>query len=189
MEIEAHDPHHRPRQTFRTRGSHTTRSACSGGTVLGISSVAPAYALTATIGILVAEAGEKMSGDDHRRIPADVLRRLRLPRAEQGGPGLRDVVHLDDQGVRPVRRLDRRWAAILATVIVLSNLAGVAVQFFYQFFGDRVRATTIDRRPVGEQTDQRAHLRGLPGGRHLRSPTAASPPPSRCSSSWSASRW
>jgi amino acid transporter len=31
-----------------------------GGTVLGISSVAPAYALTATIGILVAEAGTKM---------------------------------------------------------------------------------------------------------------------------------
>ena len=28
------------------------------------------------------------------------------------------------------------WAAVLATVIVLSNLAGVAVQFFYQFFGD-----------------------------------------------------
>ena len=28
------------------------------------------------------------------------------------------------------------WAAIMATVIVLSNLAGVAVQFFYQFLGD-----------------------------------------------------
>jgi amino acid transporter len=28
------------------------------------------------------------------------------------------------------------WAAVLATVIVLSNLAGVAVQFFYQFLGD-----------------------------------------------------
>jgi Amino acid permease len=28
------------------------------------------------------------------------------------------------------------WTAVLATVIVLSNLAGVAVQFFYQFFGD-----------------------------------------------------
>jgi amino acid transporter len=28
------------------------------------------------------------------------------------------------------------WAAVLATVIVLSNLAGVAVQFFYQFIGE-----------------------------------------------------
>jgi amino acid transporter len=27
------------------------------------------------------------------------------------------------------------WAAVLATVIVLSNLTGVAVQFFYQFLG------------------------------------------------------
>jgi amino acid transporter len=28
------------------------------------------------------------------------------------------------------------WAAVLATAIVLSNLAGVAVEFFYQFLGD-----------------------------------------------------
>ena len=34
------------------------------------------------------------------------------------------------------------WAAILATVIVLSNLAGVAVQFFYQFLGDLVQTPT-----------------------------------------------
>ena len=35
------------------------------------------------------------------------------------------------------------WAAILATVIVLSNLAGVAVQFFYQFFGQVFKNDTI----------------------------------------------
>ena len=27
------------------------------------------------------------------------------------------------------------WAAVVATIIVLSNLAGVAVQFLYQFIG------------------------------------------------------
>ena len=42
------------------------------------------------------------------------------------------------------------WAAIMATVIVLSNLAGVAVQFFYQFLGD-VFNNADDRRPVEEQ--------------------------------------
>ena len=58
------------------------------------------------------------------------------------------------------------WAAILATVIVLSNLAGVAVQFFYQFLGDLV-GHRRDRRPVGEPADQRAHLPGLHRARDL----------------------
>ena len=35
------------------------------------------------------------------------------------------------------------WAAILATAIVLSNLAGVAVEFFYQFLGDAFGSKTI----------------------------------------------
>ena len=35
------------------------------------------------------------------------------------------------------------WAAVLATVIVLSNLAGVAVQFFYQFVGDLVGSESV----------------------------------------------
>ena len=56
------------------------------------------------------------------------------------------------------------WAAVLATVIVLSNLAGVAVQFFYQFIGDLIEQR-IHRRAVGEQTGQRGHLPGLPGDR------------------------
>ena len=42
------------------------------------------------------------------------------------------------------------WAAILATVIVLSNLAGVAVQFFYQFLGDLFGSESLGR-AVGEQ--------------------------------------
>ena len=35
------------------------------------------------------------------------------------------------------------WTAVLATVIVLSNLAGVAVQFTYQFVGDLVGSDYI----------------------------------------------
>ena len=44
------------------------------------------------------------------------------------------------------------WAAILATVIVLSNLAGVAVAFFYQFLGELTGSDDIgtlwENRPV-----------------------------------------
>jgi len=35
------------------------------------------------------------------------------------------------------------WAAVLATIIVLSNLAGVAVQFLYQFIGSAVNSEMI----------------------------------------------
>ena len=42
------------------------------------------------------------------------------------------------------------WAAVMATVIVLSNLAGVAVQFFYQFIGD-----LIDTGAIGDLWENR----------------------------------
>ena len=35
------------------------------------------------------------------------------------------------------------WAAVVACVIVLSNLAGVAVQFFYQFIGSAANSEMI----------------------------------------------
>ena len=60
MQIEAHDPHHQPEADLQDKGLSHDAVGLLGGTVLGISSVAPACALTATIGILVSEAGEKM---------------------------------------------------------------------------------------------------------------------------------
>ena len=44
-------------------------------------------------------------------LPPDVPRGLRLPGAQPGRARLRHVVHLDDQGLRPVRRLDVRLGA------------------------------------------------------------------------------
>ena len=61
MTIEAHDPHHQPEADLQGKGLAGNSVGLLGGTVLGISSVAPAYALTATLGILVAEAGSKMA--------------------------------------------------------------------------------------------------------------------------------
>ena len=60
MKIETHDPHHQIEADLQDKGLSHGAVGLLGGTVLGISSVAPAYALTATIGILVSEAGSKM---------------------------------------------------------------------------------------------------------------------------------
>ena len=47
-------------------------------------------------------------GHADRVVPADALHRLRVPRAEQGRPGLRHHVHLDGARVRAAGRLDGR---------------------------------------------------------------------------------
>ena len=61
MQIEAHDPHHQAEADLQDKGLSHNSVGVLGSVILGISSVAPAYALTATIGILVSEAGAKMS--------------------------------------------------------------------------------------------------------------------------------
>src|SRR5580704_16390471 len=47
-------------------------------------------------------------GHAHRVVPADAVHRGRLPRAEQGRPGLRHHVHLDGPRIRAADRLDGR---------------------------------------------------------------------------------
>jgi len=61
MQIEAHDPHHAAESDLQDKGLSHNSIGVVGSVVLGISSVAPAYALTATIGILVSQAGSKMA--------------------------------------------------------------------------------------------------------------------------------
>ena len=107
------------------------------------------------------------AGDDHRRIPADVLRRLRLPRIQQGRTRLRDVVHLDHQGVRPLRRLARRLGGGPGdhhrAVQPRRRRRAVLLPIHRRSVRQRSH-----RRAVGEQTGQRGHLPGLPGDRHRR---------------------
>jgi amino acid transporter len=136
MQIEAHDALHRPEIDLQDKGLSHNAVGLLGGTVLGISSVAPAYALTATIGILVAEAGTKMpvviiAGFLPMFFAAYAYREL-----NKVAPDCGTSFTWTTKAFGPYIGWLGGWAAVLATVIVLSNLAGVAVQFFYQFFGD-----------------------------------------------------
>ena len=107
-----------------------------GSVVLGISSVAPAYALTATIGLLVTEVGNKMAvviiaGFLPMFFAAYAYRELNKVMPDCG-----TSFTWTTKAFGPYVGWIGGWAAILATAIVLSNLAGVAVEFFYQFLGD-----------------------------------------------------
>jgi amino acid transporter len=136
MTIEAHDPRHLPEADLQDKGLSHNAVGLIGGTVLGVSSVAPAYALTATIGILVAEAGTKMpviiiAGFLPMFFAAYAYREL-----NKVAPDCGTSFTWTTKAFGPYIGWLGGWAAVLATVIVLSNLAGVAVQFFYQFVGD-----------------------------------------------------
>jgi amino acid transporter len=143
MQIQAHDPHHQIEADLQDKGLSHNAVGLFGGTILGISSVAPAYALTATIGILVAEAGTKVAvviiaGFLPMFFAAYAYREL-----NKVAPDCGTSFTWTTKAFGPYVGWLGGWAAVLATVIVLSNLAGVAVQFFYQFIGDLTGSETI----------------------------------------------
>ena len=156
LHAEQHDPHHLAEADLVDKGLNEGAVGLFGGTILGISSVAPAYALTATVGILVAEAGAKMpfiimAGFVPMFFAAYAYREL-----NKVAPDCGTSFTWTTKAFGPYIGWLGGWAAILATVIVLSNLAGVAVQFFYQFLGDLVDTASIsslwENRPVNVLT-------------------------------------
>ena len=143
LHAEQHDPRHQAEADLVDKGLTEGAVGLFGGTVLGISSVAPAYALTATVGILVAEAGAKMpviiiAGFLPMFFAAYAYREL-----NKVAPDCGTSFTWTTKAFGPWVGWLGGWVAILATVIVLSNLAGVAVQFFYQFMGDVLDNATV----------------------------------------------
>ncbi len=107
-----------------------------GSIVLALSSVAPAYALTATLGPTVTEVGVQMPavfliGFLPMLLVAYAYRSLnqRIPDA---GTSFTWTV----KAFGPHIGWLCGWGLVIATIIVLSNLAGVAVTFFYLLLGE-----------------------------------------------------
>jgi len=140
---EAHELHHAAETDLHEKGLSRNSVGVLGSTILGISSVAPAYCLTATIGILVTQAGHKMAvviiaGFLPMFFAAYAYRELNKVMPDCG-----TSFTWTSKAFGPYVGWLGGWAAILATAIVLSNLAGVAVQFFYQFLGDLFRSRSL----------------------------------------------
>ncbi len=136
MEIQAHDPHHEIEHDLQEKGLAQNSVGLLGGIILAISCVAPAYTLTATIGLLGMEAGAQIpaifiGGFLPMFFAAYAYREL-----NRVAPDCGTSFTWTTKAFGPYIGWLGGWAAILATVIVISNLAGVAVQFFYQLTGD-----------------------------------------------------
>ncbi|MDN5857999.1 MAG: APC family permease [Pseudonocardia sp.] len=104
-----------------------------GNVTLGVSSVAPAYTLTATLGILVAAVGVKMPAIFIAGFLPMFLTAYGYRELNRRIPDCGTSFTWATKAFGPYLGWMCGWGAILATVIVLSNLAGVAVSFFYLF--------------------------------------------------------
>lgn len=111
--------------------------------VLGVSCVAPAYALTATLGPTVSEVGLQMpavflAGFVPMLLVAYAYRELNRESPDCGTSFTWTV-----KAFGPHIGWMCGWGLVLATVIVLSNLVGVAVAFFYLLLGNVLGSPAI----------------------------------------------
>ena len=158
------------------------------GAILGISSVAPGYTLTASIGLIVAAVGLKMpaifiAGFIPMFLTAYAYRELNSRAADCGAS-----FTWSTKAFGPYVGWMCGWGMVIATIIVLSNLAAIAVEFFYLFIARIVRQPR-DRRPRRQQGHQHRDDAGVHRHRHAGSRAGASPPASACSSCSSGFRW
>lgn len=116
-----------------SKGLATGKVGTLSGAVLGISSVAPGYTLTASIGLIVAAVGLKMpailiAGFIPMFLTAYAYRELNS-RAPDCGASFTWSTKAFGSYVGWMCG----WGMVVATIIVLSNLAAIAVEFFYLF--------------------------------------------------------
>lgn len=105
------------------------------GAVLGISTVAPGYTLTASIGLIVAAVGLKMpaillAGFVPMFLTAYAYRELNSRMPDCGAS-----FTWSTKAFGPYVGWMCGWGMVMATIIVLSNLAAIGVEFFYLFIG------------------------------------------------------
>lgn len=113
------------------------------GAVLGISTVAPGYTLTASIGLIVAAVGLKMpailiAGFIPMFLTAYAYRELNS-RAPDCGASFT----WSTKAFGPYVGWMCGWGMVIATIIVLSNLASIGVQYGYQFLGAVTHNQTV----------------------------------------------
>ncbi|MGH3726579.1 MAG: APC family permease [Mycobacterium sp.] len=127
--------HSEPGQTegLVSKGLAAGRIGTFTGAILGISTVAPGYTLTASIGLIVAAVGLKMpailiAGFIPMFLTAYAYRELNS-RAPDCGASFT----WSTKAFGPYVGWMCGWGMVIATIIVLSNLASIGVQFGYLF--------------------------------------------------------
>lgn len=133
--ISVHDPHYRAEPDLLDKGLQHDSVGLLGSTAMAVSCVAPVYALTAALGPTVREVGVQMpavflAGFIPMLLVAFGYRALNKVVPDAGTSFTWTV-----KAFGPYTGWMCGWGLILATVIVLSNTAGVAATYLYLFLG------------------------------------------------------
>ena len=113
---------------IRSVSSPPWRSACA--------SVAPAYSIAVTLGLVVIVVGHLAPAALLVGIRSDPVDGVRISRAEQGDAGLWDHVRVDHPRVRTnAGWLSGGWVVQIATVIAMTALARVGAGYLLTLLG------------------------------------------------------
>jgi amino acid transporter len=121
---------------LRAKGLSSNSVGLLASVVLGISSIAPVYALTATLGPTVTEVGLQMPAVFLVGFVPMLLVAYGYRELNRVAPDCGTSFTWATKAFNPYVGWLCGWGALLATIIVLSNLAGVAVSFFYLLLGE-----------------------------------------------------
>jgi amino acid transporter len=134
--LEAHDAHYRAEPDLVDKGLQHDSMGLLGSAAMAVSCVAPLYALTAAVGSTVREVGVQLpavflAGFVPMLLVAFAYRALNRVIPDAGTSFTWTV-----KAFGPYTGWMCGWGLILATVIVLSNTAGVAATYLYLFLAE-----------------------------------------------------
>ncbi len=140
-----HQPHVHSDQLHDAAGTThgITRKGLKGGqigllavVVMGVSSVAPAYSLTSSLGATVSEVGFQVPAIFIVAFIPMILVALAYRELNADSPDSGTSFTWTTKAFGPFIGWMGGWGMLAANIIVLSSLAGVAVSFFYVFLGE-----------------------------------------------------
>ena len=141
-----------------SKGLATGKVGTFSGAMLGISSVAPGYTLTASIGLIVAAVGLKMPAIFIAGFIPMFLTAYAYRELNSRAPDCGASFTWSTKAFGPYVGWMCGWGMVIATIIVLSNLAAIAVEFFYLFIA-RIVQQPRHRRPRRQQGRQHRRRR------------------------------
>jgi amino acid transporter len=119
---------------LKSKGLAAGKVGTLSGAILGISCVAPGYTLTASIGLIVAAVGLKMPAIFIAGFIPMFLTAYAYRELNSRAPDCGASFTWSTKAFGPYVGWMCGWGMVAASIIVLSNLAAIAVEFFYLFF-------------------------------------------------------
>ncbi|MFJ8645996.1 APC family permease [Streptomyces sp. NPDC093546] len=127
----------------RSKGLGDNSVGLMGGAVIGVSTVAPVYCLTATLGPTVSEVGLQMPAIFLAGFLPMLLVAFAYRELNRAVPDCGTSFTWSVKAFGPRVGWMCGWGLLVATIVVLSNLAGVATSYFYLLLGEVTGSESI----------------------------------------------